>query len=645
MIKEDLTVKKRNGSIEPLMLDKLHRMVEEACKNLSGVSTSLVEMHSGIQFYDGISTDDIQKVLIKSASDLISLEAPNYQFVAARLLLFSIRKQVYGGTLMLPHLEDHINRCVDLRVYDADIYKYYSKEEIDLANSYIDHDRDFIFTYAGLKQAADKYLCQDRSDGTIYETPQYMYIMIALTGFAMYPKNVRMSYIKRFYDAISKHKINLPTPVMASVRTEDKQYASCCLIEIDDDLDSICASDWAMRRYVAGKSGVGQDISRVRSIKSKIRGGKALSTGKIKYIQAYEKSLDSVNQNGLRKGSMTMYVNIWDKEIEKILELKTETGNDEDSARNIDYGIKMSRLFYERFINNQEISLFCPNDVPGLHDAFGLETFDQLYVQYEQDETIPKVVVKCQDLIIQFFNSRSDTGRYYIMNIDHCNTHSSFLDKINMSNLCVSGDTLIKIRYPDFKVDERGNVYDWQMIQEEIEIQNLKEHFNDIKVPLPVQVLSFDFDANESTWANISNFAETSPSSNVIKVIDNNTGKSIVVTPEHMIYTRNRGYVKAKDLLETDHLVFDSGEVLNENGITLEYLNDPIPVYDITVDDTQNFFANGILIHNCVEITLPTVPIVHIDDVGTTTKVKVKVPKNKVNEFNTYMKNNAGYIL
>lgn len=545
MSNQEIQVKKRNGMIQPLMLEKLHLMVEEACKGLSGVSVSQVEMNSHIQFYDGITTEKIQKILIKSASDLISLESPNYQYVAARLLLFSIRKEIYGGHT-IPHLKDHIDTCVKLGVYDSEIYDKYSLEEIEKANGFVDHNRDFIFTYSGLKQAVDKYLCQDRSDGTLYETPQFMYIMIALIGFSNYPKNVRMNYVKRFYDTISNHKINLPTPVMASVRTPEKQYSSCTLLECDDTLDSICATDWAMRRYVANKSGIGLDPSRVRSIKSKIRKGKTLSTGKVKYIQAYEKSLESVHQGGLRKGSMTCFVNIWDKEIQKILELKTETGNDEDSARNIDYAVKMSRLFYERFINNQEISLFCPNDVPGLIDAFGLDEFDALYQQYENDESINRITVNCQELIIQFLNSRNDTGRYYVMNIDHCNAHSSFLDKVNMSNLCVAGDTKITIEF----------YYGKDRVTKTISIKNLDGYIDDPNYK-DLKVLSYDIETGEQKWAPIIAFVETSPKAKVMRITDEESGKSIVVTPEHQVFTKNRGYVMAKDLTVTDELVIN----------------------------------------------------------------------------------------
>ena len=278
-------VQKRDGRIEPLDLDKMHLMVEEACRGLAGISASQVEMKSGIQFYDGITTEEIQEILIRSASDLIDLDHPNYQYVAARLLLFSVRKQLYGKMKELPSLEHHIYNCVNQEVYDNDIFTKYSKEEIERADSYIDHERDMLFTYAGLRQVVDKYLVQDRSGGGVYETPQFMYMMIALTIFAEYPKETRMSYVKRYYDAISRHKINIPTPIMAGVRTPLRQFASCVLVDVDDNLDSIFSSDMAIGRYVAQRAGIGINAGRIRGINSKIRGGEVQHTGVVPFLK------------------------------------------------------------------------------------------------------------------------------------------------------------------------------------------------------------------------------------------------------------------------------------------------------------------------------------------------------------------------
>ena len=429
-------VVKRNGTIEPLDLDKMHLMVEEACRGLAGVSASQVEMTSGIQFYDGISTEEIQEILIRSASDLIDLDHPNYQFVAARLLLFSVRKQLYGKMKELPALEHHIYQCVNHQVYDNGIFDKYSKEEIQRSDSYIDHDRDYLFTYAGLRQIVDKYLVQDRSGGGVYETPQFMYMMIALTVFAEYPKETRMSYVRRYYDAISKHKINIPTPIMAGVRTPLRQFASCVLVDVDDTLDSIFSSDMAIGRYVAQRAGIGINAGRIRGINAKIRGGEVQHTGVVPFLKKFESTVRCCTQNGIRGGSATVHFPIWHQEIEDILVLKNNKGTEDNRVRKLDYSIQLSKIFYERFIQDSEITLFSPHDVPGLYDAFGTDTFDNLYTVYEKDTSIPKKTVKAQELILSLLKERAETGRIYIMNIDHCNSHSSYKDQITMSNLC-----------------------------------------------------------------------------------------------------------------------------------------------------------------------------------------------------------------
>ena len=446
-------VKKRDGRIEPLDLEKMHLMVEEACQGLAGVSASQVEMKSGIQFYDGITTAEIQEILIKAASDLIDLDHPNYQFVAARLLLFSLRKSLYGKMRELPHLETHINDCVGKEVYDSDIYTKYSKEEIEKVNSYIDHNRDFLFTYAGLRQVVDKYLVQDRSGGGVYETPQFMYMMIALTIFREYPKETRLSYVKRYYDAISKHRINIPTPIMAGVRTPLRQFASCVLVDVDDTLDSIFSSDMAIGRYVAQRAGIGINAGRIRGINSKIRGGEVQHTGVVPFLKKFESTVRCCTQNGIRGGSATVHFPIWHQEIEDIIVLKNNKGTEDNRVRKLDYSIQISKLFYERFIADGEISLFSPHDVPGLYDAFGTDAFDARYVGYESDQSIPRKTVRAQELILNLLKERAETGRIYLMNIDHSNSHSSFKDKVEMSNLC---QEITLPTYPLQHIDDEG---------------------------------------------------------------------------------------------------------------------------------------------------------------------------------------------
>jgi len=429
-------VKKRDGSIEPLNLEKMHIMCEEACKNLAGVSASQVEIQSGIQFYDGITTAEIQEILIRSASDLISLDNPNYQYVAARLLLYSLRKSLYGRLWEVPHLMDHIQECIKKDVYDADILVKYCEEEIELLNGIIDHGRDFLFTYAGLRQVADKYLVQDRSSGKVYETPQFMYLLIAMTIFADYPKKTRLDYVTRYYTAISKHRINIPTPIMGGVRTPLRQFASCVLVDADDTLDSIFSSDMAIGKYVAQRAGIGINAGRIRGINSKIRGGEVQHTGVVPFLKKFESTVRCCTQNGIRGGSATVHFPIWHKEIQDIIVLKNNKGTEDNRVRKLDYSIQLSKLFYERFISNEKITLFSPHDVPGLYDSFGTEFFDELYVRYENNEFIPKTRVDAQELILDLLKERAETGRMYLMNIDHCNSHSSFLDKVNMSNLC-----------------------------------------------------------------------------------------------------------------------------------------------------------------------------------------------------------------
>ena len=429
-------VTKRNGKNEPLDLNKLHVMVEEACKDLAGVSASQVEIQSGIQFYDGITTDEIQEILIRSASDLVSLDNPNYQFVAARLLLFAVRKQLYGRMHETPTVKEQVEQCVAKEVYDAEILDLYSDEEFDKLQSFIDHDRDYLFTYAGLRQVCDKYLVQDRSNGKVYETPQFMYLLIAATIFSKYPKETRLEYVRKYYDAISRHKINIPTPIMAGVRTPLRQFASCVLVDVDDTLDSIFSSDMAIGKYVAQRAGIGINAGRIRGINSKIRGGEVQHTGVVPFLKKFESTVRCCTQNGIRGGSATVHFPIWHIEIEDILVLKNNKGTEDNRVRKLDYSIQISKLFYERFIKNEQISLFSPNDVPGLYDAFGTDAFDSCYVDYESDQSIPRKTIGAQELFFDLLKERAETGRIYIMNIDHCNSHSSFMDKVEMSNLC-----------------------------------------------------------------------------------------------------------------------------------------------------------------------------------------------------------------
>jgi ribonucleoside-diphosphate reductase alpha chain len=434
---EQINVIKRNGrGPETLDIDKIHSMVGFATEGITGVSASHVEMNSGLQFFDGISTEDIQQILIKSANDLISLESPNYQYVAARLLLFSLRKSLHHRLWEHPKFITHIKKLVDLGLYDKGILDNYTEAEIDRMGMWIDHERDYSFTYAGLRQVMDKYLVQDRSTGEIFETPQFMYMMISATLFAKYPKESRLQYVKKYYDAISKFKINIPTPVMAGVRTPLRQFASCVLVDSDDTLPSIFSSDMAIGRYVAQRAGIGINAGRIRGINSKIRGGEIQHTGVIPFLKKFEATVRCCTQNGVRGGSATVHFPIWHQEIEDILVLKNNKGTDDNRVRKLDYSIQISKLFYERFIKDEDITLFSPHETPGLYEAFGMPEFDEMYEKYERKTSISKKKVRAQTLFMDLLKERAETGRIYIMNIDHCNTHSSFKDKVYMSNLC-----------------------------------------------------------------------------------------------------------------------------------------------------------------------------------------------------------------
>ena len=365
-------------------------MVEYACEDITGVSASEVEMNSGLQFHDGISTQDIQQILIKSAANLISLEKPNYQYVAARLLLFGLRKSINRRLWDHPHIFEQVEKGVKKGVYDKDLLKWYDKRDWDRMEQWIVHERDYEFTYAGLRQVIDKYLVQDRSTGEVYETPQFMYMLIAATVFHKYPKETRLTYIKKYYRAISKHLINIPTPVMAGVRTPLKQYASCVLVDSDDTLPSIFSSDMAIGRYVAQRAGIGINAGRIRGINSRIRGGEVQHTGVIPFLKKFEATVKCYTQNGVRGGSATVHFPIWHQEIQDILVLKNNKGSDDNRVRKLDYSIQLSKLFYERFIKNEDITLFSPHEVPELYENWGTDKFDELYVAAERKTSVHK---------------------------------------------------------------------------------------------------------------------------------------------------------------------------------------------------------------------------------------------------------------
>ncbi|WP_429092951.1 class 1a ribonucleoside-diphosphate reductase subunit alpha [Aeromonas veronii] len=437
----NLFVTKRNGHKEPIDLDKIHRVLDWAAEGLDNVSVSQVELKSHIQFYDGIRTADIHETIIKATADLISEQTPDYQYMAARLAIFHLRKKAYGQ-FEPPHLYQHVARLVDMGKYDKHLLEDYTQAEFEELNTHLDHWRDMDFSYAAVKQLEGKYLVQNRVTGEIYESPQFLYMLVAACLFSKYPKDTRLDYIKRFYDAVSTFKISLPTPIMSGVRTPTRQFSSCVLIECDDSLDSINATASSIVRYVSQRAGIGINAGRIRGLGSPIRGGEAFHTGCIPFYKYFQTAVKCCSQGGVRGGAATLFYPLWHTEVESLLVLKNNRGVEENRVRHMDYGVQINKLMYQRLIKGADITLFSPSDAPGLYDAFfaDQDKFEELYVKYEQDPAIRKKTLKAVDLFSLMMQERAGTGRIYIQNVDHCNTHSPFdpsVAPVRQSNLCL----------------------------------------------------------------------------------------------------------------------------------------------------------------------------------------------------------------
>ena len=457
---EDIKVTKRNGKQESIDMEKIHRVVHWASQDLDGVSVSQVEINAQLAFFDGIKTEDIHETIIKSAADLISIETPDYQYLAARLAIFHLRKKAFQQ-FTPPSLFDHITKYTKLGIYDKDILTKYSRDEIEGFDAHIDHWRDMSFSYAAVKQLEGKYLVQNRVTGEVYESPQFLYILVGMCLFQEYDKSERMDIVKRFYDATSTFKISLPTPIMAGVRTPTRQFSSCVLIEADDDLDSISAASGAIVKYVSQRAGIGINGGRIRALGSPIRGGEATHTGCIPFFKHFHTAVKSCSQGGVRGGAATLFYPLWHLEVEELLVLKNNTGTDENRIRHLDYGVQFNGLMYQRFLADSDITLFSPHDAPGLYDAFfaDQDEFKTLYEKYEQDDSIRKRSIKARELFAKFMQERANTGRIYLQNVDHCNTHGAFdpaVAPVRQSNLCMEITLPTK---PLFSVqDEEGEI-------------------------------------------------------------------------------------------------------------------------------------------------------------------------------------------
>ena len=456
---ELINVTKRDGTKEPIDINKMSKVLEWASEDLEGVSASQVELNTRIQFYEGITSEDIQKTLIKTSADLITADNPNYQYMAARLAMFHLRKVAYGE-FTPPTLQAHIERMIEKGLYDKDISRQYTEDELTTCDSYISHSRDMLLSYSAVKQLEGKYLVQDRTTKRVYETPQMLYMMVAMVLFMKYPKATRLAYVKKFYDAASTFKITLPTPIMAGVRTPTKQFSSCVLIECGDSLESIKATSNTIVDYISKRAGIGFNIGAIRALGAPIRNGEAVHTGVIPFLKLFQAAVKCCSQGAIRSGSATAFYPIWHLEAESLLVLKNNRGVEDNRVRQLDYGVQLNKLMYQRLIEGGNITLFSPHDVPGLYESFfrNQNAFEDLYVKYEADASIRKKTVKAVDLFTSLMNERASTGRIYIQNVDHCNTHSAFnpeLAPIKQSNLCLEITLPTK---PVLLKDESGEV-------------------------------------------------------------------------------------------------------------------------------------------------------------------------------------------
>lgn len=598
---ENINVIKRDGSKEEFKASKINKMLEWAVDGVSNVSASDIAVQAELQVSDGITSKDVHQILVKSAENLISLESPNYQIVASRLLNYQLRKDVWGGKNP-PKLYDLILKNIEVGVYDKEILDLFSKDEINKFDEWIDHNRDFEFNYCGIKQLILKYLVKNRKTNIVYETPQFAFMLIAMISFASYSGKKRNSYIKRAYNYFSKRKPNLPTPLMAGVRTPVRQYSSCCLIDTEDSIDGLIASNGAMVKATSQRFGIGVNMGRIRAIGSEIRNGEVTHTGVIPFLKHIESAVKSCHQNGIRGGGATVNFPVWHYEIEDILQLKNNAGTDANRVRNLDYCIHFSKLFYERWLKKENITLFSPHEVEGLYEAFGTDEFDELYEKYEKDPSIKmKKVIPMRDLMTLFVKERSETQRIYLMNIDTVNKRGAWKKKVNMTNLCVAPETLILTKSGHQKISSLEG--------EDVEVFNGKQ-YSKTKV------------------------VKTGENQKLIKIVLD-SGRSIECTEYHKFYVDKDNWVlsddghKPSDLIEMRARDLKQGDlvrVISRNHtnnywyFSLESVSHIIDegryddTYCVNEPLENKAVFNGILTGNCVEINHPVVPLKSLND-------------------------------
>lgn len=540
-----MRVQKRNGSLEPLDLTKIHAVLEWACSGnadldgIKGVSVSDIELNAQLHLHDKIKTSDIHTILIKSASELISEETPNYEIVAARLVWFAVRKEAFGANTP-PHLKAVIDANIELGYYDANFKNLYSDEEIEELNAMIDHSRDDLFRYAGAEQMRRKYLTQNRKTRKPTESFQFPYIMVAATLFGTYPKETRMKYVRDYYDAISTHDLSEPTPVMAGVRTTTKQYSSCVVVSAGDELDSIERAGAAIMRYASKKAGLGIEGGRIRAENQIVRGGEAVSTGQIPFIKFFNGALKSCSQGAIRGASATYNYPFWHLEYESLIELKNEKGTDETRVRTLDYNVHFNRVVFERWIEGKSLTLFSPEEVPDLWSAFysgDIDNFRTVYERYERTPGLTKKTMDAKQLVYKFLEQRFEVGRVYPMFADTVNRQSPFYEPITSSNLCLAGDTKVVVK--------RGSA-----------VSSVR--LDSLALPGALrgsEVLSYNIKTGQSEFKKVLAAAQTNSSAKVLRITDTVSGKQIVCTPDHQIWTENRGYVPAGKLTSEDKLL------------------------------------------------------------------------------------------
>ena len=596
---DNIFIKKRDGREELLDIEKMRKVIRWAIEGIDNVSLSQIEMKSRIQFADKMKSEDIQKILIKTAADLISKDTPNYSIVAARLNMFDLRKRAYGR-FEPPRLYSHVTNMVKRGKYDKNLLTYYTEEEFDIMDSFINHNRDMEFHYAAIKQLEGKYLVQNRTNDEIYESPQMAYILISAIFFHRYNKNVRLGLVKEFYDYLSKGVISLPTPIMGGLRTPTRQFSSCVLIECGDTLNSINATASAIVKYVSQRAGIGIGAGSIRALGSPIRGGEAFHTGCIPFYKYFQSAVKSCSQGGLRGGAATLYYPIWHYEFPELIVLKNNRGVEDNRVRHMDYGVQISKLFYERLIKGGNITLFSPSEVPDLYKTFfsNPAKFEELYTKYENDPKIRKRVIKAVDIFSSIMQERASTGRIYIQNIDHCNTHSAFnpeLAPIKQSNLCVSGDTRILTsegyKRMDENVGKKFTVWNGEEWSEGVEIVKTGENQKLLRI-----LMYQEDNPNLETYIDCTEYHKF--------YIYNENGEVIEVRAKDLKLGSKLEKPNPNDYLGSVQWIVD--EIIE--------VAQPEDTYCVTEPKRNKVIFNSVLTGNCAEITLPTKPLNNIND-------------------------------